>query len=180
MKYYVIWADGQKFGPADVDTLTQWAAEGRINENTELESATTGARLSAASVPGILFTAREAVPPGFGQTLPPQATSSYETPSPESAPFSAPGLGGGSAPSPYATPDDGSQYVTYSWISLAVGLLCLGCIGTGAGIYFASEAKKRGNPNAQAPFVVNLIATALIALVALFWVGFIIIAIMSQ
>jgi hypothetical protein len=180
MKYYVIWADGQKFGPADVDTLTQWAAEGRINENTELESATTGARLSAGSVPGILFTSREVSPPDLGQSPPPQETASYAPPTPESTPFSGPNPGGGYAPSPYAATDDGSQYVTYSWISLAVGLLCLGCIGTGAGIYFASEAKKRGNPNAQAPFVVNLIVTAILSLAILFWLGLFLLAVMAR
>ncbi len=55
MQYMVIWPDGQKFGPADLNQLNQWAAEGRIKPETELESVVDGARLSAASLPGIVF-----------------------------------------------------------------------------------------------------------------------------
>lgn len=55
MQYMVIWPDGQKFGPADVAQLNQWAAEGRIKPDTELESVVDGTRIAAASVPGVVF-----------------------------------------------------------------------------------------------------------------------------
>lgn len=57
MQYMVIWSDGQKFGPADIDMLNQWAAEGRIKPETELESVVDGTRMSAASLPGLVFPA---------------------------------------------------------------------------------------------------------------------------
>lgn len=61
MQYYVIWDDGQKFGPADVSVLNQWATENRINPNTQLESVVDGSRVAAKDVPGIIF-AQGAVP----------------------------------------------------------------------------------------------------------------------
>jgi len=61
MQYYVIWDDGQKFGPADVSVLNQWATENRINPNTQPESVVDGSRVPAKDVPGIIF-AQGAVP----------------------------------------------------------------------------------------------------------------------
>jgi len=37
MRYYVIARDGRKFGPADLETLSQWALEGRVARDTYLE-----------------------------------------------------------------------------------------------------------------------------------------------
>lgn len=54
-QYFVVGADGGKYGPADAATLTQWAAENRLNPNSELESASTGMRTMASQVSGIVF-----------------------------------------------------------------------------------------------------------------------------
>ncbi len=86
MKYWVIWSDGQKFGPADVDTLNQWIAEGRVDANTELEDADTGTRLSASSLAGLVFPAKatpQAAQPGPASVeTPTQAATPYGTAGP--------------------------------------------------------------------------------------------------
>lgn len=53
-KYFVIAADGQKYGPADLATLASWAQEGRIEPETVLESVSDGVSLLASQVPGLL------------------------------------------------------------------------------------------------------------------------------
>lgn len=55
MQYFVIGADGQKYGPVDLETLNSWAAEGRVNGATQIESAENGARGLASQVPGIIL-----------------------------------------------------------------------------------------------------------------------------
>lgn len=55
MKYFAIFPDGNKYGPVDIDTLTQWAAEQRINRATILEEEGTGNQIPAASLPGIMW-----------------------------------------------------------------------------------------------------------------------------
>ena len=34
--YFIIAEDGNRYGPADIDTLVQWAHEGRVVESTVL------------------------------------------------------------------------------------------------------------------------------------------------
>ena len=63
MQYFVIGPDGQKFGPADINTLTQWAAEGRLTPATMLEDEF-GKQMPASELPGVF-------PPG----LPPPRTT---------------------------------------------------------------------------------------------------------
>lgn len=55
MKFYVIWSDGRKFGPADLATLNQWAQERRINRDTDVENAETGQRGRARDIQGLVF-----------------------------------------------------------------------------------------------------------------------------
>jgi hypothetical protein len=53
MKFYVLWSDGRKFGPADIPTLAQWAKEGRINRDTIVENADTGQQARARDIQGM-------------------------------------------------------------------------------------------------------------------------------
>lgn len=53
MQYFVLWPDGQKFGPADVPTLQQWILEGRLTADSELESVIDGSRCKVSDVPGL-------------------------------------------------------------------------------------------------------------------------------
>ncbi len=55
MKFYVIWSDGRKFGPADIPTLIQWAQEGRLNRDTTVENAETGLQGRARDIQGMTW-----------------------------------------------------------------------------------------------------------------------------
>ncbi|MBV6458881.1 MAG: hypothetical protein HONBIEJF_02020 [Fimbriimonadaceae bacterium] len=55
MEYYVLGADGNKYGPADVPTLNTWAQEGRVLPTTLLEDFQTGQKLQASAVVGMQF-----------------------------------------------------------------------------------------------------------------------------
>ena len=55
MQYFVHTPTGQKFGPADLFTLTAWVKEGRIMPNTKLEEANTGRQMMANQVAGLGF-----------------------------------------------------------------------------------------------------------------------------
>jgi hypothetical protein len=50
VQYFVVAADGQKYGPAPIDTLNLWSAEGRITAETLLESVSTGLQLPASRI----------------------------------------------------------------------------------------------------------------------------------
>ncbi len=54
-QYFVIGPNGDKYGPADVDTLRMWSRENRVTAQTMLEDATTGARLMASAIPGLVL-----------------------------------------------------------------------------------------------------------------------------
>jgi hypothetical protein len=49
-EYYVISPTGEKYGPASVDLLNQWAAQSRVLPNTVLEEAETGQRYAASQI----------------------------------------------------------------------------------------------------------------------------------
>jgi hypothetical protein len=53
VQYFVLWPDGQKFGPADVPTLQQWINEGRLTADSQLESVIDGSRCKVSDVPGL-------------------------------------------------------------------------------------------------------------------------------
>jgi hypothetical protein len=155
MQYFVIGDQGQKYGPADVTTLNQWAQEGRLQPYTILEDSRTAARIQASAVPGIMFGPdfRTATQGGIGGV--------YGNP-PGTAPGAPPGAYGYQQ-NPYANPnanyprqpfgaqDDGSKDVTYAWIFGTIGLVtCSAIIFSSLGIYFANLAVRKGNPSGQA------------------------------
>lgn len=53
--FFVVTPDGQKFGPADINTLSQWAAEGRLFPTSILESSVSGQQTTANNIPGIIW-----------------------------------------------------------------------------------------------------------------------------
>lgn len=55
MRFFVVLADGQKFGPADVPTLNKWIVEGRLTPDTVLEEELSGARQPAKNMPSLDF-----------------------------------------------------------------------------------------------------------------------------
>lgn len=145
MQYYVIAADGQKYGPADTATLATWAQEGRINPDTQLESMQDASRLPASSVPGVIAQA----PPGQYVDPPsPQQFAQYpRTGMPASA--------------------TNTQDITLAWVFGALGLASVCCCAIfgiafgGLGVFFGNRAKNGGNPNGQAAMILSLVALAL-------------------
>ena len=70
--YTVVGGDGQRYGPVDMDTLTQWIKEGRILPTTNLIDPIDGRTLQAQDAPVLygMFPTATAVPPsapGMGQ-----------------------------------------------------------------------------------------------------------------
>lgn len=63
MNYFVVAADGQKYGPADLNALNEWIVQGRLYPGSFLEEEATGRRYPASSVPGLRF-APTPPPPG--------------------------------------------------------------------------------------------------------------------
>lgn len=154
MRYYVVTDDGQKFGPADVQTLNQWIAESRLLPTQMLEEEASGARFAARAVPGLNFpvpvTQTQAPGPGVGPGAGPGA-----------APGS-PGYQGYYRPPGGTTGDDGSRDITPAWVLFGVGLV--GCcivpyvslILAGVGIFFGNRAKSKGHPQGAVAFGLNI------------------------
>lgn len=74
MRYFVIAADGNQYGPADIPTLKQWVTENRIQPGSQLKEESTGTLVLANSVPGLFPIAAAAPPQILGS---PNAGASY-------------------------------------------------------------------------------------------------------
>ena len=187
MKYYVIWPDGQKFGPADVDILNQWVSEGRVTRDTELEAVDSGARLRAGDLPGLLFPMEAAAPEAEASAGSPNV-SSIGTPSsyapPETQSSGPVGTPYGSPQTPYQSPyqnpyqnppqgyitgDDGSKDVTYSFVCSILGFFCC-CLLTVFGAYMGNRAKQKGHPNGNAAFITAIVLLALQAVISVVYI----------
>jgi hypothetical protein len=182
--YYVRAQDGNRYGPADLETLNAWAAEGRINAATMIE-------IEGSAAPGFPFGSLPgAMVPGGVAPAPAE---------PASAPMGpAGGAYGGeeekpwtpdqpAAPSPYANPQPAPNYpaadpgaysaaytrssgaasdsnaVTISIILSVVGIVCCG-LAAPFGLWMGIKAKKDDLPNAQAAVVVGWISVVLMVL----------------
>ncbi len=54
-EYFVIGPTGEKFGPANVEILNQWAQQNRVLPSNYVEDAAMGTRMLASAVPGLVF-----------------------------------------------------------------------------------------------------------------------------
>lgn len=171
--------DGQKFGPADTATLNQWVAEGRLAPNSMLEDASSGARVLASQVPGLLFpgSAPMGAPGGAPQMAPP-SNDPYANPQP---PMGGPGPGPGFQQppgySPYQRPmgaasmEEAQKKVTMAWVFGSIGLLCCPVVFSVLGIVFANQAVNMGHPgaqNARTYCIVTLIVGMIIGVIVRF------------
>ena len=52
-EYFVIGPSGEKFGPANLELLNQWAQENRVLNTSYLEDAATGERILATTLTGL-------------------------------------------------------------------------------------------------------------------------------
>lgn len=104
MEYYVVMPDGTKYGPATLDTLNEWAQQGRILPTTTIERASDGVQGPASMVPGLIL------PTSGGPAAPapggPAAPSFGQPPTAPQAP-----IYGEAAPT--HGPSDGSMYSGY-------------------------------------------------------------------
>lgn len=55
MQYYLVDPSGQRYGPADLATLNQWAQTNRLLPTSILIHAATGQQVAASQVPGLYF-----------------------------------------------------------------------------------------------------------------------------
>jgi hypothetical protein len=70
-QYSVILAGGQRFGPADLDTIAQWAREGRVPREAVLQSADPGAPPRSVLAVPMLAAIIDAPPTVAGPVVPP-------------------------------------------------------------------------------------------------------------
>lgn len=85
-RYLVEMSDSQTYGPGDLATLKEWAAQGRLHPTSTLILERTGERLRADTLPGLFPTDVAGAPPimpGLPPSVPP---SGPQTHPPHSAP----------------------------------------------------------------------------------------------
>jgi len=72
MRYFVIGEDGQLYGPADIPTLNQWIAEGRLRPTSMIMEELGGARFAASMLKELDF------PSNYPRTFTPAGLSPGE------------------------------------------------------------------------------------------------------
>ncbi|MBS1710158.1 MAG: hypothetical protein JSS71_00360 [Armatimonadetes bacterium] len=148
-QYFVIGNDGSKYGPADVATLSQWAADNRLSPNSQLENAATGARVVASMVAGIMFpTAASAA----------ASPLSLNQPMGQSQGYSA---GPTNYPREFSDPNAGNTEFIISIICSVIGLLCCPCLFSTAGIVLGNMAQKKGHKNGQVAMIIGIVSLVL-------------------
>ncbi|MBL8059680.1 MAG: hypothetical protein JNK63_03065 [Chthonomonas sp.] len=151
MSYFVIDpTSGQKYGPADTDTLNVWIREGRVTPETQLEDAISGSTIGARAVAGLTFDSVVAESPSHPQFK--------EPPKP-------------SRPSEIRTPTQvpGQQDATNAWIYFALGFAVCSVIFLPMSIIAANKAAMVGNNTAYWAKVLSVVLIVLnvLALVVL-------------
>jgi hypothetical protein len=149
MQYYVIGPDGAKYGPGDVPTLKQWAADNRLSPQTILEDINTGQRMAAYQVPGIFDVPVQAATaqPGTMGPAPGPEQHLYQNP---------PNMAPGYYPRQQQAGDGGQTLIIVSWICSAVGLLCCPIILCLAGIICAIIAGTQGSKKWIPPLIFGI------------------------
>jgi hypothetical protein len=133
MRYYVLDANGNRYGPADVPTLNAWVQEGRVSSAMLLEEEGSGIKVQASSVPGLVF---QAAPP-----------------------FAPPGQPYAGYTRPGQVASGGSGDITAAYVLGIIGFCCgpLSAIG----LFFANRARKNEVPGALAPYILCIVSFSL-------------------
>jgi len=125
MQHFVHGSDGEKYGPADLEVLRQWKAEGRILPDTLLEPEVGGSPFAARNL-------TELYPEEQQRQTYGQADWSYAA-----------------YPHPSKQTDNGNSQAIAAWVLGAVSI-CVCPVGLGAvAIYMASQAKSKGHPQGK-------------------------------
>lgn len=168
-QYFVIGTGGQKYGPADAATLTQWASENRLTPTTELEDSVTGARAPASQVPGIIFPVSAA---GAGASAP--TTTGTYTSGPQSGASSPYGATGAQSnyPRDYMTgdPDAGKTEAIVSFVLSGLGLFCCPCIFNVIAIILAVMSMKKGHSLGKPALIVAIVVLVIALLINIIFV----------
>lgn len=162
--YFVIDpASGQKFGPADVETLNRWAQEGRLTAQSMFEDAATGQQMSAAQVPGLSIAAAAAAPAADPVVQAPKPAAPQMPPMGES--YSGPNRPYGGSfnnpPTGYVPVGAGEEDMKKAWIWLVVGFFCCYFIGPIVSLVYSNKAKQAGHPSAQTAFILAIVVLVL-------------------
>ncbi len=151
MQYFVISPTGQKYGPADVQTLNSWAQEGRIVSTTMLEDASTGEVIPATQVPGLVIAPAPTMGPDY------QNPNAFYPRGPVTNMLG----------------DNGDNDLRTAWTLAIIGIVasvvmgfCCSCLSivnvfSILGIVYSSNAKKKGNPNTQNALICSIIGLVL-------------------
>jgi len=119
MEYYVIGPDGSKYGPATLETLNKWAAQGRVTATTIIERASDGVRGAASLLPGLAIPAGSTPPaaaPGPASAPPPGVAPTAVSPGPQAGTPVPPAAG-----APQTPPADPSRQVQFKDVQPAPG-----------------------------------------------------------
>jgi len=173
MNYWVVAADGNKYGPADLATLNQWASENRLQPDSQLEVVETGMRVEARSVTGLVFPSTAPAP------------SAPYTPNPNvgsQAPIGSAGVGGPhQSPYPGRTShipvvDDGQKNITSAYLWGVFGFLFAPCCCFPILFYIpafknANAAEEKGHASGQTTKIVlyGMFAVSLLAIIFFIW-----------
>lgn len=130
-QFFVLWPDGQKFGPADLPTLQRWIVENRVGPGTLLEEAMTGRHVRAIDVAEL----RPYLPAVAG--MPPGQT------------FIA------------SNPSSGTTEVTIAWVLGFLALFCIGIPAGLGGLILGAYAYSKRQKGAVGAMVLNIIALGL-------------------
>jgi hypothetical protein len=161
MRYYVLAPTGERYGPADLPTLNEWASSNRLFPTSRLMEEMSGNVVAASSVAGIGFPQASPPPPGVGVMNPPPPGSAYQ-PQPPTPPHQAhsnyyrPGY----APTSVSAHDGKNDlWLAFGMVLLSpvLSLFCIFGFTTAlVGISASWRAYQRGQRIALIPLVLNI------------------------
>jgi hypothetical protein len=161
MNYFVVGADGNKYGPASVDTLKQWVQEGRLSTQSTLIDAATNAQVQAGSVPGLFQTVPPTVPGAI-----PQQTTTFQNP--PSYPATGPVFGGGVKP--YVPQQESAGPLVGIIVRSGLALLFffvfrgIGLVFAGYALYYAIQLKSNGSKYGTIAIVIAAVSLGIVLL----------------
>jgi hypothetical protein len=163
MRYFVLAPDGERYGPADIPTLNEWAASNRLFGSSKLVEEMSGALVTASSVQGLVF----GPAPSAAGPMQPRAPMQPPAPGAPMQPIQpvAPGAGYARPGQAYSATitDDGKKDLLMAF-GIAVGapilslILTWGIVFAAAGVQLSWKAMKKGQKLGMLALILNVIA----------------------